>query len=128
MRRGKKSLILCGDLTWAVKRESVEAVSYQWDVCRAVVQKWRKALGVEEFNEGTRQLRAWADHFGDSTVWPGEWNADKTPAAGFLRDSRNLGCFDVQPLPWFSKSAWAASQRKSRHVASPAIRDAQSPR
>lgn len=64
MRRGKKSLILCGDLARAVKRESVEAVSYHWDVCRAVVQKWRKTLGVEEFNEGTRQLRASADHLG----------------------------------------------------------------
>ena len=64
MRRGKKSLILCGDLVRAVQRESVEAVSHHWDVCRAVVQKWRKVLGVEEFNEGTRQLRAMAGGIG----------------------------------------------------------------
>ena len=53
-----------GDLVRAVRRESVEAVSYHWDICRAVVQKWRKALGVQEFNEGTRQLRASADQLG----------------------------------------------------------------
>jgi hypothetical protein len=39
MRRGKRSIILCGDLVRAVQRESVEAICHNWDVCRAVVQK-----------------------------------------------------------------------------------------
>lgn len=51
------SIILCGDLVRAVKLESVEAVCYHWGVCRNVVQKWRHALHVTEFNPGTRQLR-----------------------------------------------------------------------
>lgn len=59
------SIILCGDLVPAVKMESVEAICYHWGVCRNVVQNWRHALGVPEFNPGTRQLfkqlRAGAD-------------------------------------------------------------------
>jgi hypothetical protein len=51
------SIILCGDLVRAVKLESVEAVCYHWGVCRNVVQNWRHALLVTEFNPGTRQLR-----------------------------------------------------------------------
>ena len=49
------SIILCGDLVRAVKMESVEAVCYHWGVCRNVVQNWRHALGVPEFNPGTDQ-------------------------------------------------------------------------
>ena len=51
------SIILCGDLVRAVKLESVEAVCYHWGVCRNVVQNWRHALLVTEFNPGTQQLR-----------------------------------------------------------------------
>jgi len=51
------SIILCGDLVRAVKLESVEAVCYHWGVCRNVVQKWRHALHVTEFNPGTLQIR-----------------------------------------------------------------------
>ena len=50
------SLILCGDLVRAVKMESVEAICYHWGVCRNVVQNWRHALGVQEFNPGTMHL------------------------------------------------------------------------
>ena len=50
------SIILCGDLVAAVKQESVEAVCHHWGVCRNVVQIWRKALGVPEWNSGTREL------------------------------------------------------------------------
>jgi hypothetical protein len=52
------SIILCGDLVRAVKMESVEAICYHWGVCRNVVQNWRNALGVGEFNPGTMRLRA----------------------------------------------------------------------
>lgn len=57
MRRGKHSIILCGDLVRAVKQESVEAISHHWNVSRALVQVWRKTLQVPEFNAGTRHLR-----------------------------------------------------------------------
>jgi hypothetical protein len=50
------SIILCGDLVRAVQKESVEAVSYHWGVCRNVVQIWRRALDVPEVNPGTRHL------------------------------------------------------------------------
>ncbi len=58
MKKGKHSIILCGDLVKAVKLESVEAVAYHWNVSRALVQSWRKILHVPEFNPGTRILRA----------------------------------------------------------------------
>jgi hypothetical protein len=51
------SIILCGDLVRAVKMESVEAICFHWGVCRNVVQNWRRALGVPEFNPGTVRLR-----------------------------------------------------------------------
>jgi len=51
------SIILCGDLVRAVKMESVEAVCFHWGVCRNVVQNWRHAIGVPEFNPGTVKLR-----------------------------------------------------------------------
>ncbi|HEX3625185.1 MAG TPA: hypothetical protein VH280_07160 [Verrucomicrobiae bacterium] len=62
------SIILCGDLVRAVKMESVEVICYHWGVCRNVVQKWRNALGVEEFNPGTKRLLALARAGPDSTV------------------------------------------------------------
>ena len=52
----KRSLILCGDLIRAVKREALQAVAYQWGVCAMTARKWRKHLGVERYNEGTRIL------------------------------------------------------------------------
>ena len=52
-----RSLILCGNLRDAVKRESEVAVGHHWGVCINVVQKWRRALGVEMYNSGTRVLQ-----------------------------------------------------------------------
>jgi hypothetical protein len=40
--------------------ESVEAICYHWGVCRSLVQKWRLALDVPQFNPGTKQLRRYA--------------------------------------------------------------------
>lgn len=62
------SIILCADLVRAVKMESVEAICYHWGVCRNVVQKWRNALGVEEFNPGTVRSLARARAGPNSTV------------------------------------------------------------
>lgn len=52
-----KSLILCGDLMEAVRRESAWGVMHHWGVCRKVVQKWRRALGVEKYPVGSRLLQ-----------------------------------------------------------------------
>ena len=58
---GHRSLILCGDLVKAVRRESETAVAYWWGVSAQTVWKWRKALGVEKNTEGTIDLnRRWS--------------------------------------------------------------------
>lgn len=51
---GRRSLILCGDLVKAVRREGVSAIAKAWGVSRDQVHTWRRALGVPRFNEGTR--------------------------------------------------------------------------
>src|SRR6266446_3087201 len=45
------SLILCGDLVWAVKKEAVQAVAWHWGVSKAMVRVWRRALGVPEMTQ-----------------------------------------------------------------------------
>ena len=58
---GYRSLILCGDLIRAVRRESKVAVAHWWGVSRHTVLKRRQALGVEQKNDGTRGLASrWA--------------------------------------------------------------------
>jgi hypothetical protein len=55
-----RSLILCGDLVRAVRQESELAVAKHWDVCTQTVSKWRDALEVGPFTEGTRQIKSYA--------------------------------------------------------------------
>ena len=57
---GKPFLIVCGDLVKAIRRESAIAICHWWGVTAQTVTVWRKALGVEQYNEGTRRLsRDW---------------------------------------------------------------------
>ena len=59
VRPGKAhAIIVCGDLADAIRRESVEAVMYWWGVGSDRVWKWRKALGVPKYNDGTLALMA----------------------------------------------------------------------
>lgn len=51
-----RSLILCGNLIEAVKLESAIAVAHHWGISTHVVKKWRGALGVEPYNQGTHAL------------------------------------------------------------------------
>jgi hypothetical protein len=53
-----RSLVLCGDLARAVRRESNQAVAHWWGITPQTVTKWRKALGVGHITEGTHQLRS----------------------------------------------------------------------
>ena len=55
-RRGTPTLILCGDLVKAVKRESSQAVMHHFGVASATVWRWRQALGVPRSNEGSHRL------------------------------------------------------------------------
>jgi hypothetical protein len=51
-----RSLVVCGGLAKAVRRESAIAVCFWWGITPQTVTKWRKALGVPQVNEGTARL------------------------------------------------------------------------
>lgn len=53
---GGSGLLVDEELARAVRCESVLAICYWWGVNYSVVWKWRKALGVERFNEGSAKL------------------------------------------------------------------------
>jgi hypothetical protein len=55
-KKGRHSLILCGDLVRAVRVESEKAVVHHWGVSPTTVYLWRKALGVGKWTEGTTRL------------------------------------------------------------------------
>ena len=56
----RPSVIVCGDLVRALRRESATAIAHWWGVSVCTVWRWRKEVGVEQFTEGTRDLyRRW---------------------------------------------------------------------
>jgi hypothetical protein len=72
---GKPSLILCGDLVRAVKRESEIAVAHHWRVSRLTVWALRKTLGVGPYTRGTLQLhRDWFSEKRDDAAMA-KWSA-----------------------------------------------------
>jgi hypothetical protein len=54
---GGSGLLVDEELARAVRCESMRAICYWWGVVPSVVWRWRKALGVEKLNEGSRRLR-----------------------------------------------------------------------
>jgi hypothetical protein len=54
--RAKPLPIVSDELARAIRTESVEAIVYHWGVSRYTVRRWRHALGVPRFNEGTLAL------------------------------------------------------------------------
>jgi len=65
------SLILCGDLVRAVRRESAQAVAWHWGVTLVTVFKWRKALKVPPVTAGTRRVREkWRTEFRQHHRYP----------------------------------------------------------
>lgn len=56
--RGTGSWVMFGDLEKAVRNEANCAVCHWWGITPQTVTKWRKALGVEQFNAGTRSMKA----------------------------------------------------------------------
>lgn len=54
--RTRNSLILCGDLIQAVRRESKLAVAFHWGVSLKMVQVWRRILDVEPYTPGSQWL------------------------------------------------------------------------
>jgi hypothetical protein len=61
-----RSPILCGDLVRAVRREAKPVVAYHWGVSIITVYKWRKFLGVKEWNEGSSSLLRYARKAGEA--------------------------------------------------------------
>lgn len=56
-KRGKASLILCGDLIRAVQTESAQAIMHWWNVSNTIVARWRKLLGIGQAgSEGSLRL------------------------------------------------------------------------
>src|SRR5262245_16206293 len=53
LKRSSRSVVLCGSLVNAVRRESATAIRYWWGVSAWMIKKWRSALGVEYKNAGT---------------------------------------------------------------------------
>jgi hypothetical protein len=51
-------LVVCGGLAEAVRRESAAAVRHFWGVSPVTLWKWRKALGVGQYTEGTTRLKS----------------------------------------------------------------------
>jgi hypothetical protein len=58
--RGRRSLILCGDLVRAVCLEAEVAIAHHWGVAVSTVYGWRKALGVSRWTKGSARL---SDHY-----------------------------------------------------------------
>lgn len=58
-----RSPVLYQDLERAVRKEAFQAIIHWWGVCWTTVWKWRKALGLGQYNEGTRTLKKL--HFGE---------------------------------------------------------------
>jgi hypothetical protein len=54
--RGRHSLVVYEGLARAVRRESEQAICHWFGVRTTTAWKWRKSLGVEPTNEGTRRL------------------------------------------------------------------------
>jgi len=50
-KKGRHSLIVCGDLVRAIRVEMAKAVGYHWGVGASTVWLWRKALGAPWLTE-----------------------------------------------------------------------------
>jgi DNA-binding XRE family transcriptional regulator len=53
---GRGAYAVTPELARAVRSESSAAVAHWWGASSVTVSLWRRALGVEQFNEGTRRL------------------------------------------------------------------------
>lgn len=55
---GRPALIVMGDLVRALHREAAVAVMRHWGVSNQQVRRWRRAIGVGPYTEGTRRVLA----------------------------------------------------------------------
>jgi hypothetical protein len=55
-QRGGSGLLVDAELVRAVRYESAQAIRFWWGASASAVRNWRRALGVERFNEGSKRL------------------------------------------------------------------------
>jgi hypothetical protein len=103
---GPKSLVVCGDLVRAVRRESVYAICHWFGVYNLTVWKWRKVLGVPERNFGTQKL--WEASVAAGSFWRGI-RAATAKAADPVRRAKLAAAHQGK---WQSRQA----VEKSRHA------------
>jgi len=56
--QGREAMIVCGDLIRALRREAATAIARHWGVSIQTVRRWRRALDIGRYTEGTRALLA----------------------------------------------------------------------
>jgi hypothetical protein len=89
-QRGGSGLLVDEELARAVRSESAQAIRFWWGVSKTAVQNWRRALGVERFNEGSKRLHdAAAVETGPKT------RGRKLPAEEVERGRRTAGDLDL---------------------------------
>jgi hypothetical protein len=95
---GGHTLILFGSLVRAVRKEALIAVAHHWGVSQTIVWKWRRALDVARWNEG-------------STALTREWEAGSDDWIGLGKDSRSRG----RPMR-DGRARWVSAVREGRCV------------
>jgi hypothetical protein len=96
------SVIVCGDLVRALRRESVAAIAYWWGVSTCTVWRWRAEIGVEQFTEGTRDLyRRWMPDKLDEEAIRKQRDSNRSPEANAKRGAALRG----RPRPEHVKQA-----------------------
>jgi len=105
-------LIMFDDLERAVRTESATAIMHWWGVRGNTISKWRRALGVEMCNPGSRRLwSAWKPH---NMKLPETFAIDRDA----LRAKRmRLGLYSKQVarrMGWSSPSAYGQYEEGRR--------------
>jgi hypothetical protein len=79
--KGHPSLLVDDELARAVRTEAAAAVCFWWGVSHGVVQRWRRALGVNRLNNArTRQLMLDAAREGAAMQQTREWTEEERRA------------------------------------------------
>jgi hypothetical protein len=99
-KRGRRSLIICGDLVKAIAVESEVAVAHHWGVGRSTVSVWRRELGVGRNTVGSMKL---FNHY----IAKGRVKSRLPEARARMSVSQKLRV----PDPQFREAALAAAKR-----------------
>jgi hypothetical protein len=109
----RPSIVVCGDLVRAIKRESAIAVAHWWGVSISTVWRWRIALGVKPFTEGTRALYGrWLPEKLDEEALQHQKEALRSPECLAKRAARLTG----RPMPAKVKKALFRANKGRKHT------------